>query len=288
MKRFMTLVLAGTALMGITAASANPIMVGGRDDGYARLARWEQHLDDRIADGVNRGSLNPRRAWHLQKDLDSIEAHALQSHYENNGIDRNTFRTYAGQLRGIASQLGDTGWGAGNIYGDGWSDQTDPNWHGDRGQYHGQYQGRQQESDAHYYRQGDYEQSCRQGNVAAGTIFGAVAGGLVGSAVSHGNGGAVVGGVIVGGALGNALSRDISCDDQRYAYSSYGASLNGDLDRDYDWSHGDSRGTFRSTREYRDGNQICRDFRAVTYRDGQRFERNGTACRAPGENWQTR
>ena len=70
-----------------------------------------------------------------------------------------------------------------------------------------------------YYRQGEYEQNCRQGNQAAGTIFGAVAGGLMGSAVSHGNGGAVVGGAVLGGLLGNPVSKDISCDDQPYAFN---------------------------------------------------------------------
>src|ERR1700722_7590071 len=38
-----------------------------------------------------------------------------------------------------------------------------------------------------YYEQGRYEDSCRRGNQAAGTIFGALAGGLIGSAASRGN-----------------------------------------------------------------------------------------------------
>jgi len=50
--------------------------------------------------------------------------------------------------------------------------------------------GTRYDQSSNYYRQGEYEQSCRRGNVVAGTIFGAAAGGLVGSAVSHGNGGA--------------------------------------------------------------------------------------------------
>jgi surface antigen len=33
---------------------------------------------------------------------------------------------------------------------------------------------------------------------------------------------------------------------------------------------------------------VCRDFRAVTYRNGQRFEREGTACRDSDGNWRTR
>src|ERR1700746_3985855 len=58
--------------------------------------------------------------------------------------------------------------------------------------------GTRYDQSANYYRQGEYEQNCRRGNVVAGTIFGAAAGGLIGSAVSRGNGGAVVGGAVLG------------------------------------------------------------------------------------------
>jgi surface antigen len=280
--------LGAAALFLSTSAYADPIMIND-DEGYSRLARWEKHLDDRIADGVQSRSLNPRRAWELQKDLDSIEARVLQSYYEsNNGIDRRAFRMYADQLSGIAAQLGDQDWGPRNVYG---------GWYDNRGAYGGDYGDRGYGADRgapppppsyNYYRSGDYERSCRSGNAAAGTIFGAIAGGLIGGAASHGNGGAVAGGVILGGLLGNALSRDIDCDDQRYAFDSYSLSLNGDLDRDYEWRHGENYGTFRSTRQYSDNGVVCRDFRAVTYRNGQRFEREGTACREADGNWRTR
>ena len=70
--------------------------------------------------------------------------------------------------------------------------------------------------------------------------------------------------------------------------NSYSRSLNGDIGRDYDWQHGDNRGTFTSTREYWDGGLLCRDFRTVTYRNGHRYERQGTACREADGNWRTR
>lgn len=247
------------------------------DEGYTRLARWEQHLDDRIASGMRDGSLDPERAWRLQKNLDSIEAHVLQSYYESdNGIDFQAFRTYAGQLRQIGSQLGDEGWGSRNVYGDGWRDERDagPDTYGPPSRP--------------YYREGDYERDCRAGNAAAGTIFGALAGGLIGGAASHGNGGAVVGGVILGGLLGNALTRDIDCEDQRYAFDAYRSSLNGEIGRDYDWHHGDSRGTFTSVRAYEDHGMECRAFHAVIYRHGEREERDGAACRRPDGDWDTR
>src|SRR3954471_18715909 len=122
---------------------------------------------------------------------------------------------------------------------------------------------------ASYYRQGEYEQNCRRGNVAAGTIFGAAAGGLVGSAVSHGNGGAVIGGAVLGGLLGNTVSKDIACEDQPYAFQTYSEGLNGNVGRRYDWNHGDSRGSFQPVREYQRSGTRCRDFTETTYR-GQR------------------
>ena len=138
---------------------------------------------------------------------------------------------------------------------------------------------------ANYYRQGEYEQNCRRGNVAAGTIFGAVAGGLVGSAVSHGNGGAVVGGAVLGGLLGNTVSKDIDCEDQPYAFRTYSDGLNGDVGRRYDWNHGQSRGYFQPVREYQRSGYQCRDFTETTYRGDREITRTGTACRASDGQW---
>jgi surface antigen len=136
-----------------------------------------------------------------------------------------------------------------------------------------------------YYQQGVYEQNCQRGNAAAGTIFGALAGGLIGSAVSHGNGGAVVGGAVLGGLIGNTVSKDIDCDDQPYAFRVYSDGLNGDIGRRYDWNHGQARGYFMPTREYRRGPALCRDFTETTYRGGRELTHNGTACRAQDGNW---
>jgi len=137
-----------------------------------------------------------------------------------------------------------------------------------------------------YYQQGTYEQNCNRGNAAAGTIFGAIAGGLIGSAVSRGNGGAVIGGAVLGGLLGNTISKDIACDDQPTAFRTYSVGLNGDIGRRYDWNHGQSRGTFIPTREFRRNGTVCRDFTETTYRDGREFTRSGTSCRAQDGNWQ--
>jgi surface antigen len=133
-----------------------------------------------------------------------------------------------------------------------------------------------------YYQQGRYEESCRSGNAVNGTIFGALAGGLIGGLASRGNAGATVGGVVVGGLLGNVIGRDIDCEDQPVAFRVYADSLNGDVGRPYEWRSRGNRGTFTSTREYRRGGMMCRDFTETTYRRGQSFTRSGTACRDTG------
>jgi len=142
-----------------------------------------------------------------------------------------------------------------------------------------------QRNSGNYYQQGIYEQNCSRGNAAAGTIFGAIAGGLIGSAVSRGNGGAVVGGAVLGGLLGNTISRDIDCNDQPYAFQTYSTGLNGDIGRRYEWNHGQSRGYFTPTREFRRNGTVCRDFTETTYRNGREITRTGTSCRAQDGNW---
>jgi len=133
-----------------------------------------------------------------------------------------------------------------------------------------------------YYQQGRYEESCRRGNATAGTIFGALAGGLIVGAASRGNGGAVVGGVVLGGLLGNVIGRDIDCEDQPVAYRVYADSLNGDIGRPYEWRNRGNRGTFTSTREYRRGGVVCREFTETSWRGGQSYTRTGSACRDVG------
>jgi surface antigen len=137
-----------------------------------------------------------------------------------------------------------------------------------------------------YYQQGRYEESCRSGNAVNGTIFGALAGGLIGGFASRGNAGATIGGVVVGGLLGNVIGRDVDCDDQPVAYRVYADSLNGDIGRPYEWRNRGNRGTFTSTREFRRGDQVCREFTETTYRGGQSNTRTGVSCREIGTgNW---
>jgi surface antigen len=135
------------------------------------------------------------------------------------------------------------------------------------------------------YEQGRYESNCRQGNTAAGTVFGALAGGLLGSAATHGNGAGVVGGAVLGGVLGNTIARDIDCEDHPYAFQVYATGLNGNIGRRYEWRHGDSYGYFTPTREFRRRDEICREFTETSYRKGRPVSRNGVACHARDGQW---
>ncbi len=137
-----------------------------------------------------------------------------------------------------------------------------------------------------YYEQGRYEENCRRDrNAPAGTIFGAIAGGLIGGAASHGNGGAVVGGAILGGLLGNAVTRDMPCEDHPYAFRAYATGLNGDIGRRYEWRHGDDYGYFVPEREFYRGGTVCRSWTETSYARGRSFTRSGTACRRDDGNW---
>ena len=76
-------------------------------------------------------------------------------------------------------------------------------------------------------------------------------------------------GAVLGGLLGNTISRDISCDSQPYAYRTYSSGLNGDIGRRYTWNHGQERGYFVPTREFRRAGSVCRDFTETTYSYGR-------------------
>jgi surface antigen len=146
------------------------------------------------------------------------------------------------------------------------------------------------------YQQGVYEDRCRRNNNVAGTIFGAIAGGLIGSAASHGHGyhghgndqgGAIVGGAILGGLLGNALTRDMPCEDHSRAFTVYAQGLDGPIGQRSEWRNRDNGdyGYFIPQREFTRDGYVCRSFSTTTYRGGQPYSRSGTACRMRDGNW---
>jgi len=70
-----------------------------------------------------------------------------------------------------------------------------------------------------------FADECSGREHTTGTVLGAIAGGVLGGSVSKGNGGAVIGGALLGGLAGNAVSRDLDCNDSPYAARSYQKSF---------------------------------------------------------------
>lgn len=140
------------------------------------------------------------------------------------------------------------------------------------------------------YDRGDYYYgSDCSSSAATGTIVGAVAGGVIGNRIGHGDGrtAATFGGVILGGLAGNAIASDMSCNDRRYAFTTYSTGFEGRIGHHYRWrsSENGNYGSFTPVREFSRGGYVCRDFHAVTYRQGRTYDRSGTACRQTDGNW---
>jgi surface antigen len=131
-----------------------------------------------------------------------------------------------------------------------------------------------------------FADACSGRDHTGGTILGALAGGVLGGAVSHGNGGAVIGGAILGGLAGNAISRDMDCEDRPYAARAYDESFHGPVGHRRQWSRGPDHGYIVTNREYRRRGRLCRDFTQVVYRHGREFDRDGTACLRRNGEWE--
>jgi surface antigen len=134
---------------------------------------------------------------------------------------------------------------------------------------------------------GAFADDCSGKDHTTGTVLGAAGGGIIGGFASHGNGLGIVGGALLGGLAGNAISRDMDCNDQKYAARSYNDSFNGRVGERHEWTSDDhDHGYTVTNREYRRDGQLCRDFTQVTYRGGREMDRQGTACRGRDGNWQ--
>ena len=130
-----------------------------------------------------------------------------------------------------------------------------------------------------------FADECSGRDHTAGTVLGAIAGGVLGGAASRGDGLAVAGGAILGGLAGNAIARDMDCDDRPYASRAYRQSFSGPVGQRYNWNRGPNRGYVVNSREYRVRGEVCRDFTQVTYRKGRELRRQGTACRPARGDW---
>lgn len=134
---------------------------------------------------------------------------------------------------------------------------------------------------------GAFADDCSGSDHTTGTVLGAAGGGIIGGVASHGNGLGIIGGALLGGLAGNAISRDMDCDDRSYAARSYNDTFAGPVGVRHEWTSDDhDHGYTITDREYRRGGRICCDFTQVTYRRGQEFDRHGTACRRRNGEWQ--
>ena len=135
-----------------------------------------------------------------------------------------------------------------------------------------------------YYERGRYEAACYRGEAVAGTVFPAIGGGLFGGP-SRGKGGEVTRGVVLGGSFTTAISTEIGCDDQPFAFGAYAAGLNEPVGQRRVWRHGDAYGEVTVIREFRRGDLVCRDVTVLTYRMGTNAPDKGTACLTQDGEW---
>ena len=134
-----------------------------------------------------------------------------------------------------------------------------------------------------------FADACSGRDHTGGTLLGAIAGGVLGGAVSHGNGGAVVGGALLGGLAGNAISRDMDCEDRSYAYNTYYDGFNaGRTGVPYQWRNPRSGnyGEFRVNDYYNDPVGFrCANFAQEIYIRGRPQTATGRACQQPDGTW---
>ena len=136
------------------------------------------------------------------------------------------------------------------------------------------------------YRDCQHDQGNRQATNAA---IGAAAGGLLGNQVAgRGNRtGGTIAGVLLGAVTGYALTSQVDCKDREYAEPTYYQGLEGPVGQRQSWRNQNDKdyGYFTPTRQYRRNNYPCRDYNAVTFRDGQRLRHGGSACRYEDGSW---
>jgi surface antigen len=148
---------------------------------------------------------------------------------------------------------------------------------------------RQRYAQTYTYNDDNYYRSCRSSADPAGVIAGALIGGLLGNAASRGNGGATVAGVIVGGALGAAMTKNLDCEDQSYAYKTYYDGFNsGRPNSTYQWRNPNNGhyGNFRVVNYANDPDGFrCANFRQQIYINGRPQASTGRACQQPDGTW---
>ena len=139
------------------------------------------------------------------------------------------------------------------------------------------------------YQDDVYYRECRNGPDPAGVLVGALIGGLLGHTASGGRTGPTVAGVVVGGAIGAALTSNLDCEDQSYAYKTYYDGFNsGRANSRYEWRNprNGHHGELRVGRYYNDPSGFrCTNFIQDSYVQGRSHKVSGMACRQPDGTW---
>jgi surface antigen len=148
---------------------------------------------------------------------------------------------------------------------------------------------RQRYAQNYTFNDDNYYRTCRSSPDPAGVFTGALIGGLIGNAASRGNGGATVAGVIVGGALGAAMTKNLDCEDQSYAYKTYYDGFNsGRPNSTYQWRNPSNGhyGNFRVVSYANDPDGFrCANFSQQIYINGRPQVSTGRACQQPDGSW---
>lgn len=141
------------------------------------------------------------------------------------------------------------------------------------------------------YQDDNYYRQCRTKVDPGGVIAGALIGGLLGNSMARGNGrtGATIAGVVVGGAMGAALTRNLDCEDQSYAYKTYYDGFNsGRTNVPYQWRNPNNGnyGEVRVNNYYNDqGGFRCANFTQQIFVNGRPQAASGRACQQPDGTW---
>ena len=139
------------------------------------------------------------------------------------------------------------------------------------------------------YNDDIYYRNCRSSPDPAGIIAGALIGGLLGNSAGGGSGGATAAGVIVGGALGAAMTKNLDCEDQSYAYKTYYDGFNsGRANSTYQWRNPSNGhyGNFRVVNYTRDPDGFrCANYSQQIFISGRPQATTGVACQQPDGTW---
>ena len=129
--------------------------------------------------------------------------------------------------------------------------------------------------------------SCTPGNNTGGaTMTGAALGGLLGGAITQGDNkwAGALAGALIGGAVGNQVGKKMDAQDKANMQS---AITTTPVNQQAQWTNQQTDITYKVTpvKEYKTGDQYCREYTTSVKVDDQWQDAHGTACREPDGTW---